>query len=119
MGRKAIPMVGRRYGRFVVLSEAGKRTAPSGQRYRLVAARCDCGSRGLYVAQALRVGRSTQCKSCSARASGLKMSVRLSDGRSIAQIAAATGLNLDTVYHRLVRGWPEWRLGEVTQRRSA
>ncbi len=119
MGRRAIPMVGRRYGRLVVVAEAGKRETPGGQRCRMVAAVCDCGSRGIHIAQSLRQGRSTQCRACGARASGRKTSTRLSDGRTVAQVAAATGLRLDTVYHRLVRGWPEWRLGEVTQRRSA
>jgi hypothetical protein len=39
------------------------------------------------------------------------MSRRVGDGRTVAQIAHATGLKVDTVYHRLIRGWKPHELG--------
>jgi hypothetical protein len=64
-------------------------------------------------------GGSKRCTRCSkkrtARLVREHYSVRLRDGVTIGQLAEMTGLKLDTVYHRYIRGWPRWRLGVATQ----
>lgn len=115
MRSDAIPMVGKRYGALRVIADLPHRRYPSGFKVRMVLVRCDCGR--VYEACAPDVRyrlRKHGCVDCRPE-NGVSAvrSVRLPDGRSIAQIAKASGLRLDTVYHRYIRGWPHHRLGEV------
>ncbi len=122
-----IDLTGQRFGKWTVLAYGWKVRSPDGRnqhaRWRC---RCECGAIEFVWGHTMRRGASTQCVACAKEASAAHQrehaSVRLPDGRTIAQIAAAAGLRLDTVYHRFIRGWPHHRLGEVTrphQRRSA
>jgi hypothetical protein len=83
--------------------------------------RCDCGkiyrvTLSAWFGYSRDRGGIRSCRDCIDRAAAAnKTSVQLPDGRTIAQIARATGLRLDTVYHRHLRGWPAYRLGEVTR----
>lgn len=112
-----IDMTGRRYGHLVVLGYAGRRLVGR-QRKLVVRVRCDCGEVLEMVAAALRNQNVRQCRACGVASAAKAQSVRLPDGRTLAQIADACGLKLDTVYHRFIRGWEHWRLGEVTQRKT-
>lgn len=123
MNRTAIPMVGKRYGDLVVLAEAPYRKW-GGCWQRMVLARCDCGTEWEAQAQAIRDGRINRCLTCRSdenRRRGVEdLSVRLPDGRTVAEIARASGVPLDTVYARWRRGWPEEDLGlPVGQYRGA
>jgi len=117
----AIPMVGKKYGHLTVIANAGRRDygRPSYARghrlrIRLVRVVCDCGAEYDAVAFQVRQGvnRCTACaREDNARRQRDETSVRLSNGKTIAQIAASSGLALGTVYRRFLRGWPVERLG--------
>lgn len=110
-----IPMVGKRYGDVVVLAEAPWKHYPTSKPHRRVVVRCDCGTVYETDAAQLRRGDSKRCRECGREHSAdhhrYETSVRLPDGRTIAQIAAASGLKLGTVYRRFLRGWPPEYLG--------
>jgi len=57
------PAVGNRYGRLLVIAEAGYRTIPSGQRKRFVRVQCDCGTVLETALHRLREGRTASCGS--------------------------------------------------------
>jgi hypothetical protein len=119
MARGKIQMVGNRYGDLLVLADLPWRKYPSGQYRRRVLVRCGCGRKYETDAAALREGATKRCRVCGAavhaRRGRFDLSVRLPDGRTVAQVAAAAGLKVDTVYHRFIRGWPHWRLAEAPQ----
>jgi hypothetical protein len=126
--RDALPMIGRTFGDLKVLAFAGRHdfgvSPATGWRVRVrkYRVRCKCGSEFDVVGGRLRSGVTQRCVACGRKASRTKAkakSVRLPDGRTLAQIADATGLRLDTVYHRYIRGWPHWRLAETPQARPA
>lgn len=112
-----IPIVGKKFGHLTVLSMAGRRayTSPAGrtQRYALVNVRCDCGL--VYVAEARAVRRAmNRCKKCSAEHTASvsrSRSHRLPSGRTWVEVAEASGVSLNTVTQRWLRGWPEEDLG--------
>ena len=107
-----IPMVGKRYGDLVVLQRVGR---PKGACFKAswVRVKCRCGKVWTTEAHHVRSGRTKRCLKChKATAKERRISVRLPSGRTVADIADATGLRLDTVYHRWIRGWPEKRLGQ-------
>jgi hypothetical protein len=110
-----IPMVGKRYGDLLVIADAGKREYPTTTAQRLVRVRCDCGREYVTLAYHVRHGRSKRCLVChgkwAARRGRSEQSVRLPDGRTVAEIAFAAGLDLGTVYRRFLRGWPLDKLG--------
>jgi hypothetical protein len=119
-----IDLTGKRFGKWKVLGYAWTKRYPDGRnQHAKWRCRCDCGNVALVWGYRMRRGASTRCMECAAAEAAKRakevLSVRLPDGRTIAQIAAASGLRLDTVYHRFIRGWPAHRLGEVPQRRSA
>lgn len=60
--RHAVPMVGRRFGRWTVLGMADN----SRPGYRSWLCRCDCGRAGPVLGRDLRCGRATACRSCKA-----------------------------------------------------
>lgn len=126
----ALPMVGSRFGSLTVLSLAGRRDHGINsegwrQRSLLWLVRCDCGVEFTTLGGRLRGDRyyqgTRQCRACAeaegARRGRMDFSVRLSDGRTIAQIAAASGLKVNTVYRRYLRGWPPEYLGVETKGR--
>jgi hypothetical protein len=120
--RDFVDLTGQRFGKWTVLAYHATRRYENGNAQAQWRCRCDCGTVSLVWGHAMRRGGSTRCMECQKAAMterGKKMSVRLPDGRTIAQIAAASGLLLDTVYHRHIRGWPAWRLAEMPQKRSA
>jgi hypothetical protein len=53
-------MIGKRFGRLVVLKQAGTRYAPYGTRL-LVLCRCDCGKKKTIIAVAVRIGLTKSC----------------------------------------------------------
>lgn len=112
---KARAMIGRRYGSLRVLALAGIYTSPLGREHCLVLVRCDCGRERKVVAHQIR-DKTRSCRVCSRRQNAQQQrdeaSVVLPSGRTLANIAAAAGLKLDTVYHRWIRGWPEKALSE-------
>jgi hypothetical protein len=117
----AIPMVGKRYGRLTVIADAGRedlgrKPYSNGWRLRLrqVRVRCDCGEE--FVARAshvrLRIRRCLDCaKEENADRNRNEASVHLPNGKTIAQVAEASGVSLNTVYRRWLRGWPVEKLG--------
>ncbi len=105
-----IPMVGKKFGHLLVLAEAGTRHYGSGLQ-GLVRVRCDCGREYVALAHHVRSGRITRCLRCANRAKAIASSVRLPNGRTVAQVAHETGVKLGTVYRRYLRGWPLDKLG--------
>lgn len=113
MARAKIPMIGKRYGRLVVLAEAGDRWYGT-QSARLVRVRCDCGAEYDASAYHLRAGRAQQCRPCGKKVSASKnraRSTRLPSGRTLVEIAQASGVSLNTVTQRWLRGWSEEHMG--------
>jgi hypothetical protein len=54
-------MVGKKYGRLLVLKYEGNKIYPKGFAAPMVTAKCDCGSIHLYIATKLRTGYSKSC----------------------------------------------------------
>lgn len=111
------PMVGRRFGEWEVLAYAGRGRTRGGQARLLYLCRCSCGRLATVIGAALRrhkaVGTSRSCVRCGrqrAAAVQRNRSTPVGDGRTISEIAQATGIPLDTIYHRFIRGWPAERL---------
>lgn len=112
-------LVGRRFGKLVVVQHVEPRAFPSGQKAQQVRVWCTgCGA--LFVTLKSHVVQRllNACRRCSAVAGADKVSVLLEDGRTIAQVARESGVKLDTVYHRYIRGWPLERLGEPARKRT-
>ena len=96
----AIHMVGRRFGCLTVVDFAKRKdygVSSRGWRYRVLryVVRCDCGREYEAMGQAIR--RSKWCSACR-------------------DVAAESGVSLDTVYARWRRGWPEQDLGVPARR---
>jgi hypothetical protein len=107
-------MVGKRYGHLLVVAEAGRRYYTTSKPQRLIRVRCDCGNEYETIAHCVR-RTSSRCAQCwkedAADYQRAHNSVRLPNGKTIAQVAAASGLDLGTVYRRFLRGWPVEKLG--------
>lgn len=58
---KTIKMIGKKYGRWTVIDEAGYRTEPSGAKIRLYTCQCECGEIRDIVGSSLRNGSSQSC----------------------------------------------------------
>lgn len=56
-----IDMIGKRFGRFVVIGEAEANVTPKGQRQRRYLARCDCGVEKSVIGSHLRNGSIQSC----------------------------------------------------------
>jgi hypothetical protein len=113
MKATCINLTGRRFGKWLVLGPGKLRTFPSGIQARYWICRCDCGTRHETQGQHLRHGKSRQCNDCANHkraAFGRSRSRRVGDGRTVSQIALATGVKLNTVYQRFYRGWKPWQL---------
>lgn len=133
----AIDLTGQRFGRLTVLSMHPSKkdwASPKSSGGARALCRCDCGNLRMCSSQALRGlqrSRPTACVPCMLAQSKAKtsengrknLSVKLADGRTIGEVAAAAGLPINLVYYRHRRGWPDWRLGQertfTTKRRSA
>ena len=89
----------------------------------MVRTRCDCGRVSIMEAGSVRDGSRRQCLACNRFSASIRCtssSVALPDGRTIAGIAKAHGLPLNTVYRRWTRGWPLERLADpLTPQRAA
>lgn len=109
-------MVGRVYGDLEVLRLDGRIQFPGGQTQLAVLVRCKCGREYQAMSAHVRYGRALQCDECRKKASSArgrsKLSVRLPNGLTIAQLAFVHGLDSNTVYRRWLRGWPLERLGD-------
>lgn len=109
-------IVGRRFGRdgrLFVIEYTGRQHYPNAKPHLRVRVWCTaCGKLFVTTAHHLRAGRVDGCPRCSRIVGADKVSVLLSNGKTIAQVARESGVKLDTVYHRYVRGWPEADLGE-------
>lgn len=120
---KTVEMVGKRYGNLTVIALAGRKdlgrlSYHDGHRVRilLVLCKCDCGNLWTTPAYQVRQGRTRRCDECrqerSADYNRKHLSVKLPNGETIGTVALASGIDLDTVYHRWLRGWPMDRLGD-------
>lgn len=58
---KTIKMIGKKYGRWTVIDEAGYHTEPSGDKVRLYTCQCDCGEIRDIIGSSLRNGSSKSC----------------------------------------------------------
>lgn len=115
-------LTGRRIGEWTVLRRVIDYVAPCGQHATMWLCRCSCGAEHHVAARALmetdgRAGASRRCAECAKERNVARqreeVSTPLPDGRTIARIAAASGLKLDTVYRRWLRGWPLDMLGSA------
>lgn len=113
MSRHLIDLTGRTFGQVRVLRLLPPRP---GAKHRSWEAQCRCGKRWPVEGRLLRTGGVKRCLECKNAYIAAYMrkyaSVKLPDGRTIAQIALVTGVRLDTVYHRWIRGWPLHALGD-------
>jgi hypothetical protein len=111
---KTLAMVGRRFGRLVVIRIEARAYFPSGNQALMVSAQCDCGRKANYFGAHVRSGRTTQCAACGktkrARHGKDILSTRLPSGKTIAQLADETGIDKNTLTQRLGRGWTEAEL---------
>ncbi len=120
-------MVGKKYGHLTVLSVARRihygKVRPDGSRlsYLTVNVVCDCGAEKEMRATDIASRGVNRCRRCANednRIRGRKeWSVRVG-GRTLAEIAASSGVPLDTVYHRFLRGWPVGKLGLPRQQKG-
>ena len=55
------PMIGRRFGRLMVIADAPSFVLSSGRLSRQVLVRCDCGNEKLVLGESLRTGRTRSC----------------------------------------------------------
>lgn len=120
-----IDLTGQRFGSLVVLSMHPGKGSTGARAF----CECDCGFKRMVPSRDLTgtSGRAVRaCLPCTMEAlrkktaaRAIEISTRLPDGRTVAQVAAAAGLKTDTVAQRHRRGWPAWRLGEVTQKRRS
>lgn len=113
---------GKRIGRVRVIGLAGRKwLARSRQSWLLWVVECSvCGGQAVVSTNNL-IARSyaSGCGPCTRATMAERCSVKVGGGVTIAQIARATGLKLNTVYQRYHRGWPRHRLGQVAQPRRA
>lgn len=102
---------GTRFGHQVVIGPARAR-----KRGATVRVRCDCGDERDVLERHLLVDGVKACRPCAlagaARRVRSELSVKLRTGKTVAQVAQESGLELDTVYGRYRRGWPHERLGD-------
>ncbi len=61
MGRPAIPMIGRKFGNLLVLSQAESRASRSGKLNLYYLCECDCGNHREMIGSNLRHGSSVSC----------------------------------------------------------
>lgn len=61
MGRPKVPMIGLKFGKLTVISEAEGRSANGGYRY---ICRCDCGNEVIVDGEDLRKGNTQTCTHC-------------------------------------------------------
>ena len=104
--KRRVDLTGERQGKLVAL-----RPSPGGAWI----VRCDCGK--VYRVSMSswrgygRGGGIRSCRDCMDRyATADKISVRVEGGQTVAQLARMTGLRLNTVYVRLLRGWSRHEL---------
>jgi len=113
--KRRIDLTGKRQGKITILR-------PSGEISGGWVVRCDCGKTYHASMSSLKGYYRPGIRSCEDCrdfvALGEKLSIRLKDGRTISQVARVSGLSLNLVYYRHRRGWPDWRLAEVPQRRA-
>jgi hypothetical protein len=101
-GRPRLDLVGRRFGRLVVLAPAEAR-GPHGQP--LWRCRCDCGREAKVATGALRSGNKTFCDcACAFRPSQQRAAARRMrrQGQTLVAIAAALGVSYQRVHQLLV-----------------
>lgn len=105
--------INRTYGSLKVIGLVGRKRIPAGQTFLLYAVEClNCGAQS--VASITNLQRQHGgCRHCYRDEIREGFSVLLPDGRTLAQIAYANRLKLDTVYHRYIRGWPHDALGRA------
>lgn len=54
-------MIGKRFGRLVVIKECGHQVKPSGQKMVVYKCRCDCGNQKVAIGSKLRLGLIKSC----------------------------------------------------------
>jgi hypothetical protein len=109
-----IDLTGQRFGRLTVLRPGPSRLYPSGQTARTWWVACDCGTRYTAQGRHLRKGLVRRCRPCglaATAAANRARSTALPSGRTIVEVSTATGVALNTVTQRWIRGWAEKDLG--------
>lgn len=105
-----IDLTGKRFGHLVVIGPA-----PRFERGLRWFVRCDCGGMPYSVrGDSLRKRGVSQCSACAEKLcaeKGRAMSTRLPSGKTLVQVAATSGVSLNTVTQRWIRGWDERDLG--------
>jgi hypothetical protein len=114
LSSSCIDLSGQRFGKLLVLGPGPVKRFPCKQSHRMWRVRCDCGAVSMTLGFQLRQGVSSQCVACG-RAASAKWnrahSTRLPSGRTVAEVALASGVALNTVFQRYKRGWAEDDLG--------
>src|SRR5574337_1681976 len=104
MGR-FVDMTGRRFGSWLVLRRVGKR----GPHFTWLC-RCDCGRRKEALGYHIRYGASARCRACANASTGEKCRRRLPDGTTYYDLASLSGLKVNTINQRFLRGWKRHEL---------
>ena len=115
-----VTMVGKRYGEVVVMARISRPLDRAKQSY--VLGRClGCGRQKVFVAQSLRTGAAKRCEDCRRRRqaewdSRNASSRRLPSGETYLELSERTGVSVNTINQRWLRGWPESDLGLPVRR---
>ncbi len=108
---RRLDLLDRKYGHLVVLKRLG---ANEEGRIRWLV-RCDCGQKYAVTSQQLTGTRSVpgvnRCRSCANKYGG-SAHVVLKTGKTLGELARETGIKLNTLYVRWMRGWPHDRISE-------
>jgi len=109
-----IDLTGRRFGSRVVLSFAGRKRYLNATSHALWRVRCDCGRVDKVLGYHLRYRYGWQCVACGKKASAAANKARstpVGHGETLVSVAAKSGVSLNTVTQRWIRGWPPEDLG--------
>lgn len=108
-------LAGREFGLLRVVALVGRRYSPSQSKTVYQVYCTGCGR--TYDATRQSIVRSKACRKCAYVEAPKKLSIRVSNNKTLHEIALENNLKLDTVYKRYLRGWPVERLGVPSQKR--
>lgn len=103
-------MVGKKYGHLTVLDVVTRKRHPAGGSSLMVLARCDCGRKTKVYAANVRSG-ANECRRCAHATGAAKSSRVLPSGDTYRELSRRTGIPINTINQRWLRGWPEKDLG--------
>lgn len=111
-------LTGRTFGVLEVGEVVERRHYPSGQSVLVYEVRCTRCGKTSRLDRKLIVRAHRFCSSCVRTLGAAAQSVALPDGRTLLDVANASGLPLDTVHKRWARGWPLERLADPPRARG-